>query len=153
MVHSTDYTLAVAPSLHACASLGEGNAKTMMNRGCVGVVTDRLIRDAKNIIKMGLPVFCRGIKSNPSPSRTGIAAINVPVSCGDVVVNPGDIVFGDYDGVVVIPREVEDKAINLALEMLEHEEFVDKGLSEGKSLHDVLQEWNKLHPDRAISWH
>jgi 4-hydroxy-4-methyl-2-oxoglutarate aldolase len=164
-VDNTDDALDAAHSPQSFAAIGDGNARTMLNRGCAGVVTDRLARDTKSIRAMGLPLFCRGRKPSKSPSRGGVVAINVPIHCGDVLVNPGDIVFGDYDGIVVIPREIEDDVINAAVGMLEREDFFGGQLAAGKSIFQVIDEWNKLHPDklfdewkglhptRTASWH
>jgi regulator of RNase E activity RraA len=73
-------------------------------RGLAGVVTDGMVRDSREIIEIGLPVFARGLTPN-SPFKDGPAKINVPVTCGGVIVQPGDILVGDADGIVVVPQE------------------------------------------------
>jgi 4-hydroxy-4-methyl-2-oxoglutarate aldolase len=85
------------------------------NCGVVGIVCDGLVRDVEGLLKVGLPVFARGWNPN-SGFRNGPGEINTPVSCGGVLVNPGDIVVGDRDGVVVVPRtEADAVAHNLKL--------------------------------------
>ena len=76
-------------------------------RGLAGMVIDGMVRDSREIIEIGLPVFARGLTPN-SPYKDGPAKINVPVTCGGASVNPGDIVVGDADGVVVVPQETAE---------------------------------------------
>jgi regulator of RNase E activity RraA len=83
---------------------GENMMLWAARRGLAGVVVDGAMRDADSIAQMRFPVYARGI--NPrGPHKSGPGEINVPVSCGGVVVNPGDVVVGDGDGVVVVPRQ------------------------------------------------
>ena len=73
-------------------------------RGARGAVIDGFIRDARQILAMGFPVFTTGLSPVDSNGRGDVVAYNVPIECGGVTVNPGDIVFGDADGVVIIPQ-------------------------------------------------
>jgi len=73
-------------------------------RGLAGMVTDGMVRDSREIIEIGLPIFARGLTPN-SPFKDGPAKINVPVVCGGVSVQPGDILVADADGVVVVPQQ------------------------------------------------
>ena len=73
-------------------------------RDLAGVVTDGVVRDSREIIGIGLPIFARGLTPN-SPFKNGPAQINVPITCGGIAVKPGDIIVGDADGVVVVPLE------------------------------------------------
>lgn len=73
-------------------------------QGVEGVVTDGLVRDADQILKAGLIVFATGL-TPVGPSKDGRGQINLPISCGGIIVHPGDIVSGDADGVVIIPQQ------------------------------------------------
>jgi regulator of RNase E activity RraA len=73
-------------------------------KGIAGVVTDGLVRDVAEIRASGLPVFAIGL-TPVGPTKEGAGQINLPISCGGVVVNPGDIIVGDEDGVVAVPRQ------------------------------------------------
>ena len=73
------------------------------NRQAAGFVTDGLVRDYAGILEVGLPVACTGISPN-SPARSGPGRVNLPLAIGGLIVEPGDIVAGDRDGVVVVPR-------------------------------------------------
>ncbi|MCB0185951.1 MAG: RraA family protein, partial [Caldilineaceae bacterium] len=74
------------------------------------------VRDVVQIIDMGFPVYYTGIRPLDSQGRARVMAYDVPVKCGDVLVHPGDLVFADYDGIVVIPQAIEGTVIELALE-------------------------------------
>lgn len=89
-------------SLFAC--LGGKLAERLKKQGVTAVVIDGNIRDKDEIAALGLPVFCRGETISAAP-KTGPGEVNVPVACGDVVVNPGDVVVGDSNGVIIVPRE------------------------------------------------
>ena len=80
------------------------------NRGVTGFVTDGLVRDIPGLLEVGLPVFCAGVTAN-SPARNGPGTIGLPVVLGDTVIHSGDIVVGDRDGVVVVPREQTDRVL------------------------------------------
>ena len=74
-----------------------------VHRGIAGVVTDGLVRDAAQIKEAGLVVFAAGL-TPVGPSKDGKGQINQPIVCGGVMIRPGDILYGDADGVVVIPQ-------------------------------------------------
>ena len=73
-------------------------------KGIAGVVTDGLVRDVAQTRQVDLPMFAIGLTPT-GPTKEGVGQINVPISCGGVVVNPGDIIVGDEDGVVVVRKE------------------------------------------------
>ena len=91
-----------------------GMAKTL---GIGGIVVDGVIRDLKGIKELGFPVFSKGTTVAAS-GKAGVGELNVPISCGGVSVNPGDIIVGDADGVVVIPKEREDEILKKSEEKL-----------------------------------
>ncbi len=72
------------------------------NRGVAGLVTDGLVRDLVGILAVGLPVYCAGVTAN-SPARNGPGTVGLPVVLGGLSIDPGDIVVGDRDGVVIVP--------------------------------------------------
>lgn len=82
---------------------GEKALLPALRRGLAGVVIDGAWRDVEDIAAHGFPIFGRGT-SPYSPAKRDPGEINVPISCGGVVVEPGDVVVGDSDGVVVVPR-------------------------------------------------
>ena len=90
------------------------------NRGAAGFVTDGLVRDLDDLETVGLPVFAMGVTPN-SPQRRGPGSVGLPIVCGGVTVASGDVVVGDRDGVVVVPRE----RITATLESLEHVKAIE----------------------------
>lgn len=82
-----------------------------------GLVVDGVIRDIIDIKKLNFPVFSKGTTVS-SGGKTGPGETNVPISCGGASVNPGDIIVGDVDGVVVIPREKAEEVLQGAKEKL-----------------------------------
>jgi 4-hydroxy-4-methyl-2-oxoglutarate aldolase len=80
------------------------------NRGAAALVTDGLIRDLSEIEALGLPCCAMGASPN-SPARNGPGTVGLPVICGGVLVRSGDIVVGDRDGVVVVPRLEIDQVL------------------------------------------
>jgi 4-hydroxy-4-methyl-2-oxoglutarate aldolase len=94
------------------AVIGDIVAGMMKNKGVAAFVTDGLARDKAGIIAAGLPVFCQGIQPN-SPAMNGPGVVGAAITLGDVHVEPGDVIVGDADGVVVVPagrmRQVLDR--------------------------------------------
>ena len=86
---------------------GELLSTATIARGGRGAVLDGLVRDSRRIIEMGLPVFCTGRRPYDSCGRGIITEFDVPVVVDGVAIDPGDLVFGDADGVVVVPRTAE----------------------------------------------
>jgi 4-hydroxy-4-methyl-2-oxoglutarate aldolase len=137
VVHSTDAGLTNAPWGELMSTLAKRNGST-------GCVCDSLIRDCRRIMKMGYPVFHAGIRPLDSKGRGRVMAIDVPVKCGDVLVRPGELVFADFDGVVVIPRQVEEEVLRRAEEKAGKENSTRRELLAGRTLRDVFNEYRVL---------
>jgi len=106
-------------------------------KGLAGIVVDGACRDSKNIRKLRFPFYSRSITPRAGTAST-IFATQIDVNCGGVQVLPGDIIFGDSDGIVVInPGEVED-ILNTAAQIQLTEEKVQSQLEKGKSLLSLL---------------
>lgn len=86
------------------AVVGDILSATLSGLGCQGVIVDGAVRDLGGIDEVGLPVYARGAYPTTG-SVQGPGAINVPIQCGGVIVNPGDLVRADRSGIVVVPRE------------------------------------------------
>jgi regulator of RNase E activity RraA len=98
----------------------------------------------KKIIEMKFPVFTSGIRPLNSKGRGWIIDYNCPVECGGVMVNPGDIIFGDLDGVVVIPQKDANEVISRAFEKVEKENLTRKMLMQGFSLRSAYEKYSVL---------
>lgn len=126
------------PKGNRIAPWGELLSTASRARGAAGCVTDGLVRDLRLIRKMKFPVFAGGIGPLDSKGRGTVVKIDVPIECGGVRVTPGDWIFGDVDGVVVIQSAVAEKAIAMALEKVKSETTVRAELKKGHRLKDVF---------------
>ncbi len=109
-----------------------------------GCVTDGLVRDVKAIRDMGFPVFAGGIGPLDSKGRGEMVAKDVPVMCGGVRARTGDFVFGDVDGIVVLPEAAAEAAIKAALEKVEAEDRTREALGNGETLSAVFARFGVL---------
>ncbi|MFZ2652331.1 MAG: RraA family protein [Burkholderiaceae bacterium] len=121
------------------APWGELLSTASKARGAAGCVTDGLVRDVKQIRAMNFPVFHGGIGPLDTKGRARMIERDVPVECAGVAVRPGDMVFGDVDGVVVIPREHEAEVIARALVKASGENQSRTALQRGELLGDVFK--------------
>ncbi|MEQ7739088.1 hypothetical protein ABQG64_23075, partial [Escherichia coli] len=78
-------------------------AEICLSKGVTGVIIDGAVRDIEEINAMGLALYAKATVP-AGPSKNGPGAVGKPVACGNVVCNPGDIVIGDHDGIVVVPQ-------------------------------------------------
>jgi len=99
-----DVLVAATDGFSGCSVVGDLLLGIAKNRGAVGFVTDGLLRDVTDIQALAFPAFGAGVSPN-SPARNGPGTVGLPVVCGGVPVAAGDIVIGDPDGVVIVPRD------------------------------------------------
>ncbi len=137
VVHSAD-------PLGMNAPWGELMSTIAKVRGAVGCVCDSNIRDCKKIMAMNFPIFCNGIRPLDSMGRGRVMAYDVPIRCADVLVHPRELVFADYDGVVVIPADVEDEVLAIAEDKVNRESLSRDELKQGRSLREVFNEYGVL---------
>jgi len=107
-------------------------------RGAAGCVTDGLVRDVRQIREMGFAVFHGGIGPLDTKGRARMVERDVPVQCAGVPVAPGDVVFGDVDGVVVVPQSREREVLDLALAKVRGENDTRDALLRGETLASVF---------------
>jgi 4-hydroxy-4-methyl-2-oxoglutarate aldolase len=106
-------------------------------RGVAGIVLQGLVRDSGVLAAQGLPVFASGATAR-GPVKETLGPVQVPIQCGGVLVRPGDLVAGDDDGVVVIPREQAGAVEERIRVIHEREEQVKKALAAGHTTVDIL---------------
>lgn len=116
-----------------CAYWGEILTATARTRGANGAVVNGYHRDTPQVLSQDWPVFSRGRFAQDSGVRTKVIDYRCPIEVGPVAVQPGDLVFGDLDGVVVIPRAHEAEVIERALEKARGEKLVRKEIEAGMS--------------------
>ena len=126
------------------APWGELLSTAAQVRGAAGAVMDGCVRDTRAIRTMGFPVFHGGIAPLDTKGRARVMAIDIPIECAGVPVEPGDLVFGDADGLVVVPKAAEDEVLRLAAEKLAGERDTLAELRQGKSLREVFDRYGIL---------
>ncbi len=130
--------LACAGPTERIAPWGELLSTAAKARGAAGCVTDGLVRDVRQIRAMGFPVFHGGIGPQDSKGRGRMMERDVKVACGGVSVGPGDLVFGDADGVAVIPEAAAGEVLERAFAKVAAEDRTREELLAGRSLREVF---------------
>jgi regulator of RNase E activity RraA len=137
-LHKDDVAVMACPLPERIGPWGELLTTAARARGAAGCLTDGLVRDVRLIREMRFPVFSGGIGPLDSKGRGVVVAIDVPVECGGVLVSPGDWIFGDVDGVVVIPGNLCERAVRNALQKAASENTVRAELAAGEPLASVF---------------
>jgi len=119
------------PNNTSIAHFGELSCETAKFRGGRGAVIDGGIRDVDYILKLGFPIFARYQTPQDIVSRWRLVDYNVPITIGDVRIQPGDFVVGDRDGVLVIPQSVAEEVITRAEQVVHTENAVRKAILNG----------------------
>ena len=126
------------------APWGELLSTAAQARGAAGCITDGLVRDVRQIREMRFPVFHGGIGPLDTKGRARMVQRRVPVECAGVLVRDGDIVFGDVDGVVVVPQERAAEVLARAKEKVAGEGRTRDELRQGRLLRDVFEKYRIL---------
>ncbi len=132
----------IASGCRTTAVWGELFSTAAKMRGCRGAIVDGLTRDTKKVLSMGFPLFSAGTSPHDYKGRAKVLSYGKRVRSGNATVIPGDLVFADIDGAVVIPREAEKETIARAFEKAGKENVVRKELLKGKLL---SQAWKEHH--------
>ena len=109
--------------------------------GAAGAVVDGWSRDTKEILNLNFPTFSFGGYAQDQGPRGKVIDYRVPIEFGGIRVNPGDIVYGDLDGVLIVPEEAVNEAFTGAIEKARGEQLVKKALQEGMSTVDAFNKF------------
>jgi len=112
--------------------------------GCVGAIVDGAARDVAQMRRMGFPVFARGTSVYDSQNRQRVVEIDVPVEIAGVRFCPGDLIFADLDGVVVVPQVVERETLQKAWEKVHAENVTRDAIRAGMKATDAYQKYGVL---------
>lgn len=123
---------------------GELLSTAALSKGGRGAVIDGFTRDSNGIIEMQFPVFTRGYSPLDSKGRLEVIAYGGPIRCGGVSVSTGDIVFGDRDGVVVVPEAISGEVLLKATEKVEGESQMKSALQQGMGIMEAYREYGIL---------
>jgi regulator of RNase E activity RraA len=109
--------------------------------GSRGAVLNGYVRDTKAILNMSFPTFAFGSYGQDSAPRCKVVDFRIPIVVGQVRVRPADIIFGDIDGVLLVPVEVEDEVFTRALEKARGEKLVKKAIEKGSSAVEAFEKY------------
>jgi 4-hydroxy-4-methyl-2-oxoglutarate aldolase len=127
-----------------CAAWGEILTATARMRGGVGAVIDGYHRDTLRVLEQNWPVFSRGRYAQDASIRSKVVDYRCTVEIGGVRIEPGDLIFGDMDGVLVVPHAIEDEAVARALEKASGEKVVRKAIEAGSSSTGAFRKYGIL---------
>lgn len=121
------------------AQWGEIMTMASRKRGCRGAVVDGGVRDTQRILEMDFPVFCRYRTGNGMAGRFRMIGYQMTVRIGNVTIRPGDIIFGDADGVIVIPREIAWEVLTRAEAIRDGEVGIRDMVQEGMKPTEIVK--------------
>jgi regulator of RNase E activity RraA len=127
-----------------CAYWGEILTATARKRGANGAIINGYHRDTTKMLEQNFPVFSLGRYAQDSSVRTKIIDYRCPLEIGKVWIEPGDLIFADLDGILVIPKKVEEEVIKKALEKARGEKLVRKEIENGMSSTEAYKKYGIL---------
>jgi regulator of RNase E activity RraA len=127
-----------------CAAWGEILTATARTRGGAGAVIDGFHRDTPRVLEQNWPVFSRGSFAQDAGVRSSVINFRCAVEIGGALVEPGDLIVGDMDGVLVIPQDIEVRVIEFALEKVAGEKVVRKEIEAGSTSTSVFDRYGIL---------
>jgi 4-hydroxy-4-methyl-2-oxoglutarate aldolase len=127
-----------------CAHWGEIMSTAVRQRGCTGAVIDGGVRDVDFVNAMNYPVFAKFKSSASSLGRWDIVDYQVSIKIGNTVIHPGDFVFGDTDGVVIVPKDITMDVLIAAEGVFERESGMREELRRGVSVTDAYTKYGSL---------
>ncbi len=127
-----------------CAYWGEILTATAKKRGATGAVINGYHRDTPKVMEQNWPVFSRGRYAQDSSVRTQVVDYRCTMQVGEVWINPGDLIFGDMDGVVVIPKKYETEVVEKALAKAMGEKLVRREIENGMSSTEAFRKYGIL---------
>ncbi|QQK78851.1 RraA family protein [Salicibibacter cibi] len=123
---------------------GELLSTVAIEKGSRGVVIDGFTRDSRPIIDLGFPTFTSGFHPSDSKGRLDVIDYKIPIECGGVKVHNGDLVFADFDGIVVIPQAHGSEVFEKALEKVEAENKMREELKKGMGIIEAHKKYDAL---------
>lgn len=127
-----------------CAYWGELLTAAARMRGAVGAVVNGWHRDTPQVLSQHWPVFSCGCYAQDSGVRTQVMDFRCPIEIGQVAIRDGDLIFGDIDGVLIIPGEGAEEVLEKALEKASGEKLVRKAIEEGMSATEAFARYGIL---------
>ena len=123
---------------------GELMSTRALKLGATGAILDGYSRDTKGILRLGFPTISRGRYAQDQGVRGKVLDYRVPLEIGGVRINPGDLLLGDLDGTLVVPKAIEREVIQLALEKVSKENLVRVAIEGGSSTVDAFEKFGVM---------
>jgi regulator of RNase E activity RraA len=123
---------------------GELMSTRAKHLGVAGAVMNGYHRDTAGILALGFPTFSWGAWAKDLNFRGQVVDFNVPTRVGDVAVSPGDVVFADRDGVLIVPKQLAEEVFTAALEKVQSENLVREGLRKGMSAVEAFSKYGVI---------
>ena len=134
----------VATGAHHSALWGELLTASARARGAVGAVLDGYTRDTPMVLEQDFPVFCTGTWAQDSSIRTYVFDYRCDIEIGQVTIHDGDLIFGDVDGVLVIPRAIAGEVVERALEKAATEKTMRRAIEGGMLVTEAFEKFGVL---------
>lgn len=141
---SEESVLAIQSQDNTAAHLGELSTTALDEQGCRGAIIDGGVRDVRFILEQEFPVFSRYRTPADAPPRWRLEDWNVPIEIGDVEVQPGDVLLGDVDGVVHVPRDIALEVLEAAEETADTETDVRQAVGDGVDPVEAYEQYGKF---------
>jgi regulator of RNase E activity RraA len=132
------------PNDRVVAHMGELSAETLKNKGVRGCVTDGFVRDANFLMAMGFQTWCRGFTPRDIVGHWLPVATNAPIAIGDVVIEPGDYLIGDRDGLLRVPKALAEDVVGKAEAAIATESLVRKAILAGVDPQQAYLKYGKF---------
>ncbi len=139
-----DVFIVAAGGSTRAAVWGELLSTAVINSGCVGAIIDGATRDIRQLKEMNFPIFSKGVSPYDSLNRQRVIDIDVTVEIGQTIIHPGDLIFADLDGVVVVPQAVEAEAIRRAWKKVQTESKTLEAIRAGMKASDAYHKFGSL---------
>ncbi|HJN10410.1 MAG TPA: RraA family protein [Pirellulaceae bacterium] len=139
-----DVMIAAASGSCHSALWGELLSTAARNSGCLGAIVDGAVRDVAKMREMEFPVFARQTSVYDSQNRQRVIDLDVPVEIAGVRFCPGDLVFADLDGIVVVPREIEEQVIERAWQKVHDENRTRDAIRDGLKATEAYEKYGIL---------
>lgn len=134
----------IATGAHNSALWGELLTATAKVKGAVGAILDGYTRDTPQVLSQNFPVFAKDRWAQDSSIRTNVIDFRCTIEIGQVIINDGDVVFADMDGVLIIPKEAVNECIEKSLEKASGEKVVRKAIEDGLSATEAFAKFGIL---------
>lgn len=136
--------IVVSNDIKELAYWGELNSNLAIRSGASGTIVDSVTRDNYQTKSLGYPVFSKGKYAKDIKNRGIVTGENVPIEIDGIKIKPGDWIFGDIDGIIVIPSEVSNEVISKAIITIENEKSIINDIAKGLDIKKIIKQYGNF---------